>query len=208
LHRAGIGLCLTLALGACGGGGGELSLTEYVERLNVTVEQARQDYEVLVASPHGGVLIAEGAELNRYTPQDLQTAFERVREIESAVEQATAAMDPPSQVADLHHLFFDFDGGFIATQEALAARAGTATDWEELSNTAEMAAYRTALAADKQDCENAQAEVNAISEGREVFAETPWTPGELKELFEVVLGCDGYPAHPEDVYRPQATPVP
>ena len=207
LGRVRIGLCLALALTACGGGG-ELSLTEYVERLNVIVEQARQDYEVLVAGPHCGVLIAEGTELNRYTPQDLQTAFERVREIESAVEAATAAIDPPSQVADLHRLFFDFDGGFIAAQEALAARAGTASGWAELSATAEMTAYRAALAADKQDCQNTQAEVNAISEGREVFAETPWTPGELKELFEVVLGCDGYPEHPEDLYRPPPTSTP
>ena len=35
---------------ACGGGG-EDSLTEYVERLNVIVEQAREDYETLVADP-------------------------------------------------------------------------------------------------------------------------------------------------------------
>lgn len=89
--------------------------------------------------------------------------------------------------------------GFIAAQEALAVRAGTAKGWVELSDTAEMAAYRAALAADKQDYESTQSEVNAISEGREVFAETSWTPGELEELFEIVLGCDAYPAHPEDV---------
>ena len=207
MRRILTGLFLALALTACGAGG-EDSLTEYVERLNVIVEQAREDYETLVAGPRGAVLVAEGAELNSFTPQDLQTAFGRVREIEAAVEEATAAIDPPPQVADLHALFFDFDGGFIAAQEALAARAGGAADWVELSATTEMAAYRAALATDKQDCENAQAEVNAISEGREVFAETPWTPGELKELFEVVLGCDGYPEHPEDVYRPPTTSTP
>jgi hypothetical protein len=53
------GLFLALALTACGGGG-EDSLTEYVERLNVIVEQAREDYETLVADPHGAVLVAEG----------------------------------------------------------------------------------------------------------------------------------------------------
>lgn len=207
MRRGWIGLCLALALAACGGGG-ELSLTEYVERLNVTVEQARQDYEVLVTSPQGAVLIAEGADLNRFTPQDLQTALGEVREIEATVDKATSAIDPPPQVADLHHIFFDFDGGFIAAQEALAVRAGTAKDWIELSDTVEMAAYRSALTADKQDCENAQSEVNAISEGREVFAETSWTPGELRELFEIVLGCDGYPEHPEDMYRPTAASTP
>jgi hypothetical protein len=71
-----------------------------------------------------------------------------------------------------------------------------------------MAAYRMALAEDKQSCIDSQAEVNAIGEQREAFAETPWIPAELKEIFEVVLGCDGYPEHPEDVYRPPATSNP
>ncbi len=125
-----------------------------------------------------------------------------MREIEGRVERATAAIDPPEPVAALHHLFFDFDSEFISAQEALAVRAGAASDWQELSDSPEMAAYRAALADDKQACVDAQSEVNAIGEQREVFAETPWIPGELKELFEVALGCDGYPEHPEDVYRP------
>lgn len=188
-------------LAACGGAR-EVSLTEYVDRLNVIVEQARQDYEELVSSPGGGVLIATGDQLAEYTPRDLQDALERVRDIESSVDEATAAIDPPEPVATLHHLFFDFDSEFIAAQEALAARAGSAADWQELSDSAEMAAYRIALADDKQACIDAQSEVNAIGEQREVFADTPWIPGELKELFEVGLGCDGYPGDPGNIYRP------
>ena len=195
------GLWVGLVLAGCGGGS-ELSLTEYVDQLNVIVDQARQEYEALVASPRGGVLIADGADLEGFTPQDLQFAFDRVREIEAGVDEATAAIDPPEPVAELHHLFFDFDSEFIAAQEALTVRAGTAGDWQELSDSAEMAAYRVALADDKQACMDAQSEVNAIGEQREVFADTPWIPGELKELFEVALGCDGYPDNPEDLYRP------
>ena len=201
LRRIWTGLCVALVLAGCGGGR-ELSLTEYVDRLNVIVGQARQEYEALVASPHGGVLVADGTQLIDFTPQDLEAALHQVREIESRVDEATAAIDPPDPVAALHHLFFDFDSDFISAQEALAVRAGTAADWEELSDSPEMAAYRTALADDKQACIDAQSEVNAIGEQREVFADTPWIPGELKELFEVALGCDGYPEHPEDVYRP------
>ena len=195
------GLWVGLVLAGCGGGS-ELSLTEYVDQLNVIVDQARQEYEALVASPRGGVLIADGADLEGFTPQDLPFAFDRVREIEAGVDEATAAIDPPEPVAELHHLFFDFDSEFIAAQEALTVRAGTAGDWQELSDSAEMAAYRTALAADKQACIDDQSEVNALGEHREVFADTPWIPGELKELFEVALGCAGYPNNPEDVYRP------
>lgn len=201
LRRVWTGLVVALMLAACGGTSA-LSLTEYVNRLNVIVEQARQDYEVLVSGPHGGVLIAEGDELAAFSPQDLQVALDRVREIESTVDEATSAIDPPEPVETLHHLFFDFDNEFIAAQEALAVRAGTAADWEELSESAEMAAYRVALADDKQACIDAQSEVNAIGDQREVFADTPWIPGELKELFEVGLGCDGYPEDPGNLYRP------
>ena len=204
LGRVSIGLVVALMLGACGSD--EMSLTEYVERLNVIVEEARQQYEQLVARPDGGVLIAGPDQLADFTPQDLQAALEQVRVIEAGVEEATAAIDPPQRVADLHNLFFDFDSEFIAAQEALASRAGTAIDWSELSETPEMAAYRTALAEDKQDCADAQAELNAIGERRETFEGNPWIPTELKEIFEVALGCDGYPAHPEDVYRPLAAP--
>ena len=67
-----------------------------------------------------------------------------------------------------------------------------------------MATYRAALAYDKQLCSDFQAELDATEE-RGVFADTPWIPGELKEVVEVVLGCEGYPDDPEDVYRPPAT---
>jgi len=202
-----IGLFVTLVLAGCGVGS-ELSLTEYVDQLNVIVDQARHEYEVLVASPQGGVLVADGVDLDNFTPQDLQSAFDQVREIEARVDEATAAIDPPDPVAELHHLFFDFDSEFISAQEALAVRAGTAADWQELSDSTEMTAYRTALADDKQACIAAQSKVNAIGEQREAFADTPWIPGELKELFEVALGCDGYPEHPEDLYRPSSDSTP
>jgi hypothetical protein len=185
-----------------------MTMSEYVDSLNVIVEQARQQYEELAASTESGVLAAEPDQLSKFTPQDLQAALEHVRQIEALVDEATSAIDPPEQVAELHSLFFDFDSEFISAQEALAARAGTAVDWNELSNTPEMAAYRMALAQDKQSCIDAQAHVNAIGEQREAFAGTPWIPAELSEIFEVVLGCNGYPEHPEDVYRPPATPNP
>ena len=71
-----------------------------------------------------------------------------------------------------------------------------------------MTAYRRALAEDKQGGLDAQAYMNAIGEQREALVDTPWIPKELKELFEVALGCDGYPEHPEDVYRLPATTSP
>lgn len=184
-----------------------MSLTEYVERLNAIVDRARQQYFDLVASPQGEVLVAEGRQLTDFRPQDLQAALEQVNEIGLEVQEAVAAIEPPELVADLHDFWFDFDGGFVSAQETLAARAGTATDWEELSESPEMAAYRAALIVDKQACSDFQAKLDATEE-RGVFADSPWVPGELKEVVEVVLGCEGYPEHPEDVYRPPPTSTP
>lgn len=198
--------CLAFVAASCGGG--ELSMAEYTERVGVVVARASQQYGDLVASPHGAVLIAEPEQIADFAPQDLQTALEQVREIEAEVEESVAAIDPPDQVAEIHDLFFDFDDGFIFAQEALAARAGTAVDWDELSDSSEMGAYRVALAQDKQKCFDFRAQLNAISEQRGDLAETPWIPGDLKEVFRVFLGCEGYPEHPNDVYRAPPTPTP
>ena len=152
-------------------------------------------------------MLAGEGELADFSPQGLQTALDRLIEIEVEVQEALDAIEPPEQVADLHHLLFDFDDRFISIQAALAARAGTAADWEELSDSPEMTAYRAALAEEKQECSDFQAELDATAK-REVFADVPWIPGELKEIVEVVLGCAGYPDHPQDVYRPPPTTAP
>lgn len=188
-----------------GCGGGEMSLTEYVEELNTIVDHARERYEELIATRQGAVLVAEGEQLTEYTPHDLQVAIEGVSKIGLEVERAVAAIEPPEQVADLHHLYFDFgEDSYTAAYDALAVRAGTANSWEELSASPEMADYRAALARDKELCVGLDAEFEATKE-REVFADTPWIPNELKEVVEAVIGCAGYPEHPEDVYRPPST---
>lgn len=186
----------------------ELSVTEYVEEVNAIVNRASQRYEALASDGVGAVLVATGAGLGDFTPQDLAEAFQEVRELEAELEKAIGEIDPPTQIADLHDLMFDFDDGFFAAQEAMAVRAGTAASWSELSASPEMEAYRFALAKDKSECEVTQAELNSIAERREAFADAAWVPGELKETFEAVLGCSGYPEHPEDVYRPLALPSP
>ncbi len=206
LRRVLAGAYLVLMVAACGGG--ETSLPDYVAGLNAIVGGARQQYVALIATPQGAVLVAEGTQLNDFTPQDLQAAFEEMKEIEIEVRDATVAIEPPAQIADLHNLFFDFDDeSFTSTQDALATRAGTAADWEELSETPEMAAYRVALAEDKQRCTDFEAALDATAE-RLVFGETPWIPGELKEVVDAVIGCAGYPENPEDVYRPLPTSTP
>jgi hypothetical protein len=191
-----------LAVLAASCGGGELSMSDYTERVGAVVARASQQYGDLVASPQGAVLIADPEQIEDFSPQDLQTALEHVRQIEAEVEASIAAIDPPEQVAEFHDLFFTFGEGFISAQEALAAKAGNTADWEELSESSEMSAYRAALAKDRQDCFDFRSELSTISEQRGDLSETPWIPSDLKEVFSVFLGCDGYPEHPNDVYRP------
>ena len=191
-------LFVTVAVlaGACGNG--EMTLTEYVDRLNAIVAQALPQGEELFDSPRGAVM-AEGAQLSDFTPQDLQFALERIGEIELEVRTATDAIDPPQVVAEFHEFYFDTR--FSSAREALALRAGTAETWGDLSDTPEMAAYRKAVAEDKQACIDFQVEMDATSE-RGAFADTPWIPAELKQVVSALLGCDAYPEHPEDMFRP------
>jgi len=133
-------------------------------------------------------------------------AFAGVRDLEAEVRDAIDAIEPPEQIADLHDRLFDFSLT-IPINDELAARAGTAVDWEELSASPEMAAYRAQLADDKQRCDEFQAELDDTA-ARGAFADTPWIPGELREVVDAALGCVGFPEHPEDMYRPPSTPSP
>jgi hypothetical protein len=196
-------LCVALLVWGCGGG--EMSLTEYVERLNAIMDRANQQAEVGFSGRQAALLVAEGEQLDGFTPQDLQEALERVGEIETEVRESAAAIEPPEQVAALHDLLFDTR--FASAREALAARAGTAADWEELSETPEMADYRAAVVMDKQACIEFQGELDATAQ-RGVFAEVAWIPAELKEVVEAALGCSSFPENPENLYRPLPTSTP
>ena len=175
-------------------------MAEYVERFNAITDTASQQYAEIAADPEGRVLVAERDQLGEFTPQELQAGLERLGRIEREVLEAAAAIDPPEQVAEFHALYFALSP-YAAARAALAARAGIAADWAELSATPEMAAYRAAISEDKEACNNLAATAQATGD-RAVFGDMPWIPSELTEAVDSVLGCDEYPEHPEDVYRP------
>ncbi len=195
-----VGICLVLTVSGCGGG--EMSLNEYVDRVDAILDRGMQQYEELVASPVGEVLIAEAEQLADFTPRQLQAALQQVAEIQAEALEAANAIEPPEQIADLHDLFFR-----ELPIEELAARAGTAADWYELSDSPEMAAYRDGLAGDKQVCAEFQARLDA-TEGRGAFADTPWVPSEMKEIVEASIGCSDLAEHPENSYRPLPASTP
>jgi len=189
----GFGMCLVVLLAGCSRGG--MSLTEYTEQLNA-IE--------LKASQQGRALANQAEQTDNFTPQDLQAILASAREIRVDVKEATDAIEPPQQVAEVHNLVFDWHTSFISIEEALAIRAGTAADsavdWEKLSNSPEMEAYRAAIAEGKQACTDLQAKLDATEE-RGAFADVPWIPNEMQEVVERLLGCVWFPEHPENVYR-------
>lgn len=190
-----IACTLSLAVALSGCGSGELSLTEYVERLNAVDAQASQRAEVIVD---------KAEQLTDFTPQDLQRGLELAGEIRIEVKEATDVLVPPEQIADLHDLIFDWHTRFIPIEAALAVRAGNTEDtdagWTELSSSTEMAAYRSAILEGQQVCNDFQASMDDTSK-REAFADVPWLPGEMSEVVEAVLGCDWFPDHPENLYQ-------
>ena len=187
-------LCTALVLASCGGD--DLTLTEYVDLINDAADRAGQTAAELISA---GVL---GDDV---TPQQLQAGMERgLREIRKPLQESVDAVDPPDQIADLHELLWSWHADFIEIEETLAVRVGetadTAEGWTSLSDSPEMARYRSALAEGKQLCVDFQADLDA-TESRGAFDDTPWIPGELKEVVTAALGCQWFPEDPQSIYR-------
>lgn len=197
-------LLAPLLLAACSDS--EPSMAEYVEEIDAVFQQGLAEYEVLVNGPEGLVLIVgqgphlgfddQGAQLTDFTPQDLHVVLSRVAEIQDAAIATAAEIEPPEPLAELHALYFR-----TLPIAALADRAATAADWEELSATPEMAAYRDALEADNQVCAQFQVKLDSIADSG-AFVDTPWMPTQLADLADYALACDALPADPQAVYRP------
>ncbi len=182
------GLGVGLLLSGCGGGA--LSLTEYVDRLNAVNGRLNPQMESLIS------------DLERSTtPREVSATVERMAALRIESVQAAEALDPPEQIADLHQLFLSWEKRLLPIEEAFAARAGIVAGWEELLESAEVAAYRTALVEGKQGCIEFQARLDATA-NRGVFADTPWIPSALSEVVAARLGCALFPENPEDVFRP------
>ncbi len=187
-------LGIALLLGGCGGG--EMSMTEYGERIDAAATEASQRAEELFAD---AVWTADA------TPRQLQGLLERgLLEIRIPLQESVEGIDPPAQIADLHDLMWDWHSDFISVEQALVARVGEAEDsvegWTALSESPEVAAYRSAIAEGKQICDSFQARLDATAAAG-AFADTPWIPSEMKEVVEAALGCQWFPEDPENVYR-------
>jgi len=172
-----------------------MSMTEYGESINALVTTAFAGAEELVGDTFW---MADGP------PQQLQATLRATREIRIPLQEGADSLVPPTQISDLHDLMWTWHSRMISVEEALATRAGLTEDsgegWTALSESPEMAAYRSALIEGKQICADFQGTLDATA-SRGAFADTAWLPTEMKEVVEAALGCQLFPEDPEDVYR-------
>ena len=193
--RAGFAGALVLVLAGCGGS--EPSLTEYVDEINAASGASIVRAEELLAQ---GNLMSD-----TLTPQELRTQLLRVlEEVRVPLQAAVDDIEPPSQVATLHALLWDWHAEFIRTEQALAERAGTAPNtlagWTAFSRSPEVAAYRASLVEGKQVCIDFQTELDA-TQARGVFEGVAWVPSEFSEAVYAALGCEYFPDDPATVYQ-------
>ena len=186
---AGIGVALLTS----GCGGGALTLTEYVDRLNDINDRTTPQAEVLISELEMAT-----------TPGEAGAAIEGMMALRIQSIEATEALAPPEPIADLHQLTLSWEKRLLPIEESFAARASTVSGWDEFFESAEVEAYRAALVDGKEVCTEFQARLDATAD-RGAFADTPWLPTALSEVVEARLGCDLFPEEPENVFRPAPT---
>ena len=100
-------------------------------------------------------------------------------------------LDPPEELRDLHETALDLFDRLVEAEEALAARVGT------LQTPVSPAAWwatpegQTAREVDQEAiaiCHAAQAGFDATQK-REVLADVPWIPSDMRQSVRVAFGC-------------------
>ncbi len=192
-NRLAATLCLAAVLSSCGG---DMSLTEYVDSVNVAIADAER---IVVIMDEAGVFAQDP------TPENIAAGIRRgLEEVRIPLQEAIDEIDPPAEVEDLHQLLWTWHAEFIRIETALADRLAASPDteegWTQASDSEEMAAYRASLEEGKQVCIDFQSELDATEE-RGVFGDTPWLPSRLSEVVDIALGCQHFPEDPQSVYR-------
>jgi hypothetical protein len=165
--------CIVFVFAACGGG--TLSLTEYSELFQSASFAVTDEFDVLGAQWASATTVEEGKEI-----------LDRVVAIRTDLQNSLTDLDPPEALADFHGDFVELLGRILAATEAVAVRAETAGSLDELKTSSEALAYWDLDAQIFQLCLGIQSKLDATAE-RELFAEVPWIPGEMKEVVSLVV---------------------
>ena len=173
------GLCIVLAVAVAACGGAQLSLPDYVDELNAVIADGSEQIEPLYAE-----LLSTGEP----TLEDMRSILHREVAIRVEIQEEFAKLEAPDQIAELHNALVKWHGQMIDAQEVLGSRADSATTWSEFEQSEEFRDFDAVMEEGLAGCLEFQAQLDA-TEARGVFSDTPWIPGELKEVVDAALGC-------------------
>lgn len=168
-------MCLALLGAGCGGGG--LSLDEYAQEVE---SQTTGLYATL-----DELTIRDRVP----TVEEMQTLYRELAAAYHRFHDGLAALEPPTDAADLHEVSLDIISRLATTHDALAERSLTAESVDELMGSAESLAARATEQEIIAFCIAAQHQMDATAE-REAFQDVPWIPSELQQVVNVVFGCE------------------
>jgi hypothetical protein len=175
VRRAMASVCIVFVVTACGGG--TLSLTEYSELFQSASFAMTDEFDVLEAQWASATTVEDGKEV-----------LDRAVAIRTDLQNSLTDLDPPEAFADFHGVLVEQLGRILTVQEDWADRAETAGSLDELEESPEAVAYWDLDAEMRPLCFELQSRLDATAE-REIFAEVPWIPGEMKEVVSLVLSC-------------------
>ncbi len=172
----------SLVLLVAGCGGGELTIGEYAEQLEVAVSTMNRRISVLDSDLESEPLTIEGT----------RSYFEEKIAARDELLESFRAIEPPEEAADMHAAALDIVSKLTNAERALAQRADEIETGDELSELWDTQAGLTASAVDEEArafCAAAQAQFDSTADRAAVFEGQPWIPSELKEVVQVFFGC-------------------
>ncbi len=150
-------------------------MTEYSESFQSASFAMTEEFDVLEAQWASATTVEEGKEV-----------LDRAVAIRTDLQNGVTDLNPPEAFADFHGDVVELLGRILAVTEAWAVRAETAGSLDELQTSPEALAYWNLDAEMGPLCLELQSRLDATAE-REIFAEVPWIPGEMKEVVSLVV---------------------
>lgn len=180
-----VAVCLFLVLAGCGGS--EMTEGQYAQEMEALstalyAEAERLASEVLAEETPSGIPPAA----------NLQDAYRGIAAAYRDFRDGVSAIDPPSDIAELHDELVDMATRLASTSEALSAKVDEfedGDDWDALMRTQEARASEAVQEEIVGFCQERQAELDATAD-REGLSDVPWIPPEMQEVILVAFGCE------------------
>jgi len=175
MRRALASACIIFVSTACGGGA--LSLTEYTERVQSLGYTMLADFDELETQWASATTVEEG-----------QIVLNRAVTIRTDLQNGLTDLNPPEVFAEGHADLVELLGRVLAATQIWAASSEMASSLDELQSSSEALAYWELDADMVLLCTEFESKLDAMAE-REVFADVPWIPGDMKEVVKFAGGC-------------------